>query len=316
MTRTLRHIGWCPVCQRDIKVRNGRLVHHGYERPGIGFIVGDCFGVGYPPYEMSTECCDAYLDLYVLEEVRRAQNELRVLRSPGGPERLLFPHYDIATRRFKQDPHTGTTAKVWLSSEEAAALQAQADYYARDYFSWDKQLQKAITSVEQKLAFWEHEQARTEKLIAAWRQQPLRTIEEEAQKKEQTRKERDESRARARAAKVAVEVAKVQKRIDSAVKNKNSAALADIFTSTKIRELSNYELSKEEALVLLARDDIWVAFGLLTPHGYLLGPKREEILNAMTWGHRVPSTRYSGGFDRVPMPWPDALGGGKAKTRR
>jgi len=41
-----RYIGWCPVCERDIKVRDDVLVHHGYQRPGVGYIIGDCVGVG------------------------------------------------------------------------------------------------------------------------------------------------------------------------------------------------------------------------------------------------------------------------------
>lgn len=28
----------------------GSLLHHGYQRPGFGFIVGDCYGVGHEPY--------------------------------------------------------------------------------------------------------------------------------------------------------------------------------------------------------------------------------------------------------------------------
>ena len=36
------------------------MVHHGYKRPGHGYIFGDCYGVGYPPYEASPEGCEAY----------------------------------------------------------------------------------------------------------------------------------------------------------------------------------------------------------------------------------------------------------------
>jgi hypothetical protein len=49
--------GACPVCFGDYVVygKAPRMVHHGYERPGIGYIVGDCHGVDFPPFEISCE---------------------------------------------------------------------------------------------------------------------------------------------------------------------------------------------------------------------------------------------------------------------
>ena len=57
-------IGHCPICgklQKIKKAGNGyKMVHHGYQRPGHGYIVGDCFGVGHSPYELSNEGNVAY----------------------------------------------------------------------------------------------------------------------------------------------------------------------------------------------------------------------------------------------------------------
>lgn len=57
-------VGSCAICQRLQKLERKRtksglptMVHHGYRRPGVGYILGDCFGVGYPPYELSAEAC-------------------------------------------------------------------------------------------------------------------------------------------------------------------------------------------------------------------------------------------------------------------
>ena len=48
--------GECQICQRrQILDSKGKLVLHGYARPGHGYIVGDCFGVGHPPWEVA---CD------------------------------------------------------------------------------------------------------------------------------------------------------------------------------------------------------------------------------------------------------------------
>jgi hypothetical protein len=45
----------CPCCFRSIAVRGGKMVHHGYERPGNGQLIGNCWGVAYAPLETSTE---------------------------------------------------------------------------------------------------------------------------------------------------------------------------------------------------------------------------------------------------------------------
>jgi len=65
--------GTCPVCFGDYVVtsnhdaRNKRvaskMVHHGYQRPGIGYIVGDCHGVGFEPFEISCEGTKSWLKI-------------------------------------------------------------------------------------------------------------------------------------------------------------------------------------------------------------------------------------------------------------
>ncbi|APU88946.1 hypothetical protein Rctr197k_145 [Virus Rctr197k] len=53
-------LGTCGCCEREVAIEGGRLVHHGYSRPGDGSIHGDCFAVGYEPYERSTAACEAW----------------------------------------------------------------------------------------------------------------------------------------------------------------------------------------------------------------------------------------------------------------
>jgi hypothetical protein len=56
------NVGRCQICFKNQKLTSGKkLVHHGYNRPGYGYIVGDCFGVGYQPYELGHDACDDWL---------------------------------------------------------------------------------------------------------------------------------------------------------------------------------------------------------------------------------------------------------------
>lgn len=294
-----RYLGWCPVCERDIKVRDNRLVHHGYQRPGHGYIVGDCFGVGYEPYELSATCCEEYLKL-VLSRVRMYADNLRALEGPNGPEYLYFENYDVETGKYIRGP-SGQPVSIKLTHDEADALSARLPSWESNRYSWERTLRITIAQMRSQLDSWDREGRRIEHLIETWRPQPLRTFEEEIQRQEQTRAERETARNVARDAKISAEVVKIRKRIDSAVRNKNSAALADIFSSTKLREISGYRLAQDQALALLERDEIWRAFGLSTPSGYLSGEEARQRLQKM---------RYS-----YPFPWPPELGGGIAKTR-
>lgn len=63
--RTRDNTGTCPACFRNQKMTPGSLhgsdrtrpgmVLHGYMRPGLGYVVGNCFGQGWPPFELSSE---------------------------------------------------------------------------------------------------------------------------------------------------------------------------------------------------------------------------------------------------------------------
>lgn len=52
---TTRQVGMCGFCENTFKLRNGKLVLHGFERPGYGYTLGQCPGVGMDPYEVSVE---------------------------------------------------------------------------------------------------------------------------------------------------------------------------------------------------------------------------------------------------------------------
>lgn len=57
--RTKENTGSCPCCFRNIKLKKASgaalptMVSHGYRRPGWGAQVGNCMGVGWPPFELS-----------------------------------------------------------------------------------------------------------------------------------------------------------------------------------------------------------------------------------------------------------------------
>lgn len=43
----------CPCCFGRFSLHNGKMVHHGFQRPGGGYQTESCFGFGYEPFERS-----------------------------------------------------------------------------------------------------------------------------------------------------------------------------------------------------------------------------------------------------------------------
>lgn len=80
--------GTCQGCFKDQKTRDGRLVLHGYKRPGHGYILGNCWGHGYAPYQISCERTKQFLDECVRPALPRALQALDRLQAK--PESVSY----------------------------------------------------------------------------------------------------------------------------------------------------------------------------------------------------------------------------------
>ena len=71
--------GECQICQRrHILDSRGNLVLHGYQRPGHGYIVGDCFGVGHPPWEVSSDALAMWIERLKAQSEQAAKDAVKV----------------------------------------------------------------------------------------------------------------------------------------------------------------------------------------------------------------------------------------------
>ncbi len=67
----MTNTGTCPACDQRFKLRNGRIVNHGFTRRE-GFHKGRCPGVGQKPWEVSPEG-----RIHLISELRDMQRQLR-----------------------------------------------------------------------------------------------------------------------------------------------------------------------------------------------------------------------------------------------
>lgn len=194
-----RLIGWCPICERDIKLAAGnRLVHHGYRRPGDGSIHGDCYAVENLPYELSTDVCERW---------RSGQVQMRE---------------NLTAYLGRLERHEVT----WFSEPHQNYRTGRVEYFyyvagVTDLYMFERHLESYIQGVKYQITSCDREIARMDALIAGWALKPVRTVEELVEKERQAKAERKAERDAKKAAKdakaaalKAKQAAREQERVD------------------------------------------------------------------------------------------------------
>ncbi len=179
MNEHLTILGTCQICEREIAVEEGSIVHHGYRRPGVGYIIGDCFGVGYEPYEVGTTACAAWRELQRTQLVHARERLARFMSK-------TITHFSVMNYGGERTQYAvGVT----------------------EYWRWEQALASERIQCEVRVAGVEREIERMERLI---REFEPRALGSESRAGEKARKER-ETRDAERAAKRAERAAKAAK---------------------------------------------------------------------------------------------------------
>jgi hypothetical protein len=183
-------VGTCIVCSREIAVtKPGRLrvpadqpvfqlVHHGYRRPGDGFIVGDCFAVKLPPHEQASHAAEKYKGAAIGWRIG-AELHLEALRT--GKVRVLHRPLKVPVPTTARRPFDMWGGGHWRNranddpgwTEWAEPFTADETDLARQEV-WAKLLDGNIRTTERGVEFYKEEIARMEVAIKTWEKKPLR----------------------------------------------------------------------------------------------------------------------------------------------
>jgi len=145
--RTRENTGTCPVCFGNYKLKYGKMVLHGYTRPpswgggrSYGPHHGECFGVGYPPYELSAEGCQAYLDKALKPSLKKARGYLRDLQSGK------ITQLEVQERRRGRNMETigpdddrwdqALDTALWHAKRSVDGLEVEIDRFGKLIKSW------------------------------------------------------------------------------------------------------------------------------------------------------------------------------------
>lgn len=137
--RTRENTGTCPACWGNYKLDGGRLVMHGYKRPGFGYIHGSCFGVSYQPAETSKEGLVDVLERLLTPDLEECQDTIDNIE---------------AGKVTQLEGRRGEIVKVGEPS-------------------FDHLLEQLLRHLEQKVKYLEREIGLYQTAISAWKQRPL-----------------------------------------------------------------------------------------------------------------------------------------------
>jgi len=163
---TVGAVGTCAVCDKVQKLRNGRMVHHGYLRPGYGSIYGTCAGSKQPPYEVSPEGC--YLAAAHYEKVARGIDEAIAhvkqgkgyqvvkLTSPGGSQKpyRVSPTSVAETSESLSRAEMRSLPNLYVGTDPAVAWPAVVTDYVSSRKKEQTQLYSEAKRMKKKAAAW------------------------------------------------------------------------------------------------------------------------------------------------------------------
>lgn len=115
----------CPCCFRSIAVRGGKMVHHGYERPGSGQQTDSCWGIRYAPLEVSTEGLEWLIGFH---ENKLKEDKLQLKNLPNATKLSIL----VRNPRLKLETFTPED-KGWRRAYETTKGDLEGDIRNRQY---------------------------------------------------------------------------------------------------------------------------------------------------------------------------------------
>ena len=194
-------VGTCAICENQQMLNRNRLdkegnptmVLHGYLRPGVGYVIGDCYGVGWAPYELSAAACEGWRDELV-EMIANQKRNVAGAKALKKLEGIYFAvkenKWDYPTEFQKGTIHSDGTVESSGDKVKRATLPKNTGTVnflpGEEVATFEKVKNSIIRDAEGRLAAMEHDHKRMVQKIKDWSLQPLPgTSAEDAQFSEQ-----------------------------------------------------------------------------------------------------------------------------------
>lgn len=127
----------CPCCFRQIAVKNGKMVHHGYTRPAPYIQTSSCFGVRFEPWEASKEGTEYMVS--IIEA--RLVNVIELYNNKESKKSLLYKNFNKKTEIIdSSSPRWDNVYKsyVWNLESEIKHCKHDIGMFKKKLETWKK----------------------------------------------------------------------------------------------------------------------------------------------------------------------------------
>jgi hypothetical protein len=133
--------GICPCCFRGVDLTSGKLISkHWYKRPGWAEVAVDCYGVGYPPFEVSSEGTKDLVPI-LRKRISWYEDVLRDLKAGRVKELWVHGWKQKLTKVISEDPdwEAALTDRTDKTELRIASLVKDIQLLSRLIAAWEPQ---------------------------------------------------------------------------------------------------------------------------------------------------------------------------------
>jgi len=163
--------GTCPCCLRAMSLKDRKVVRHGWKEVGGGYgrgrgwHAGRCFGVAYPPLEVSSAGTTDLLAVIEAELLPEAEAELERLKNRPAEITFSYRGLDPKTRRYSELTRT--------LPYDGVSLEKGARVFSGRAKSYAYQLTLKIRNAERDLSSLRKDAETLREVLRTWEPKPL-----------------------------------------------------------------------------------------------------------------------------------------------
>lgn len=255
-------------------------MHHGYERPGGGYIEGDCYGVGWEPHETSPKLAEKLVAI-TASKIKGYEQALAEL--PQETVLLIDDPKDFGYRSM---------GRVVRPRRQIEVHREQQPWeFQRAYEEVERGYQRALQYQREKNADFR-------RLVETWQPLPLRSwaeevrrvaeerrarseeVQAERQERQQVKEQKKQALRERRTLALQRSILKQQRAIDRFFKKQDWWELSKLYSDLSWGSFHRNFDSHSDTVRALERDSVWEMFGLQNEDGTFEALPRSDVARA------------------------------------
>jgi len=155
----------CQICGRGILAETGRIAHHGYERPGMGWQTASCEGALELPFEVTRDVLGDHL---IRVRQRLAETKVVLANTQAETVAIIWTYEDVTQRKNAWSPKVEKFASVTRETFDAVAEETKPLRSQFDRTTFDSLKTSKIARLEQEIRSTTSYIARQQARYDAW----------------------------------------------------------------------------------------------------------------------------------------------------